>query len=400
MKRETNNEIDLLLRRLSRHNGSSLPDGEVPDQHLDADELSSYAQNALPAAARARYTEHLAECSTCRKMATELSLSLGATAAAAAPVETVSAPGGLKKFLASLFSPMVLRYAVPALGLIIVAAVGFVIVRQQRRGDFVAQVDVREKQAAPVNSAEDAVESEARGLIDPSKKTPDQAGQIAEPKTTASKSGNVAGDVAGSGPAGVAAPVAPVTVARDEKAGTEPQPKTADSAPPQATPAAKAAAPAEAEEFKKEQKKNEAARKQQPESVAVETTEAQVSSQRANEPVRDFRRTEQNAAGRADAGKRESPPARGRGATVGALSRTEKDKDDSDTRTVAGRRFRKERGIWTDTAYDSSTETTNVGRGTEQFRSLVADEPEIKKIAEQLDGEVIVVWKGRAYRIR
>jgi hypothetical protein len=41
-----------------------------------------------------------------------------------------------------------------------------------------------------------------------------------------------------------------------------------------------------------------------------------------------------------------------------------------------------------------------MARGSEQFRALVADEPEIKKIAEQLDGEVIVVWKGRAYRIR
>ncbi|HEX5832637.1 MAG TPA: hypothetical protein VFY34_02225, partial [Pyrinomonadaceae bacterium] len=76
------------------------------------------------------------------------------------------------------------------------------------------------------------------------------------------------------------------------------------------------------------------------------------------------------------------------------------EKDDAATRTVAGRRFRKERGIWTDTAYDSSTATVNVARGSEQFRALVADEPEIKKIAEQLDGEVIVVWKGRAYRIR
>ncbi|HEX6285174.1 MAG TPA: hypothetical protein VFZ71_09880, partial [Pyrinomonadaceae bacterium] len=80
--------------------------------------------------------------------------------------------------------------------------------------------------------------------------------------------------------------------------------------------------------------------------------------------------------------------------------RAESDKDESETRSVAGRRFRKERGIWTDTAYDSATATVNVARGSEQFRALVADEPGIKTIAEQLDGEVIVVWKGRAYRIR
>src|SRR5262245_7799595 len=99
MKQETNNEIDLLLRRMSRRNGDSMDDArtEIYDSHLDADELSSYAQNALPAATRVRYTEHLAECSRCRKIATQLALSLGTIAPAA---ETVPAPSGLKTFLA------------------------------------------------------------------------------------------------------------------------------------------------------------------------------------------------------------------------------------------------------------------------------------------------------------
>jgi hypothetical protein len=66
---------------------------------------------------------------------------------------------------------------------------------------------------------------------------------------------------------------------------------------------------------------------------------------------------------------------------------------------VAGRTFRKDRGMWIDTAYNSGS-TTNLTRGSEQFRALVADEPAIKTIADQLDGEIIVVWKGRAYRIR
>ena len=78
----------------------------------------------------------------------------------------------------------------------------------------------------------------------------------------------------------------------------------------------------------------------------------------------------------------------------------DKSSDDADTRSIAGRRFRKERGIWVDTAYDSSTATVNMARGSEQFRALVGDEPGIGTIAKQLDGEVIVVWKGRAYRIR
>jgi hypothetical protein len=43
---------------------------------------------------------------------------------------------------------------------------------------------------------------------------------------------------------------------------------------------------------------------------------------------------------------------------------------------------------------------TAVRRGTEGYRALVADIPELGRIAEQLGGEVITVVKGRAYRIR
>src|SRR5690349_7242486 len=114
MSQETNNEIDLLLRRMGRdNNGARNVEVPVDDRHLDADELSSYAQNALPAAAHARYTEHVAECATCRRLVTELILSLGAVTG---PVAATHEPRGVRKFLAGLFSPLVLRYAVPALG--------------------------------------------------------------------------------------------------------------------------------------------------------------------------------------------------------------------------------------------------------------------------------------------
>lgn len=396
MKQETNNEIDLLLRRMSRSDGGSMRDGE---QHLDVDELSSYAQNALPAPARARYMEHLAECSTCRKLVTELSLSLGATAAAAAPVATIAAASGLKKFLASLFSPMVMRYAVPALGVIIVAVVGFVILRDRRQDSFVAQLD-EQRQAAPLTaSPQAAAETSSPNAAVDNFRT-DQSGQVANPKETASKSGDVSGDVAGTGPAPAATPA-------PDKNAAAPGPKPVVAAEP---PPAKTDATTESQEQAKaaeseEQKKKEAVAKKQSEpSVSVDAAATPASTARANEPVRDLRSERQPAGQRVDESKREALPVQKRHVIdgVGSLSRgrAQTDKDDAETRTVSGRRFRKERGIWTDTAYDSSTATVNVARGSEQFRALVADEPEIKKIAEQLDGEVIVVWKGRAYRIR
>ena len=74
--------------------------------------------------------------------------------------------------------------------------------------------------------------------------------------------------------------------------------------------------------------------------------------------------------------------------------------DEAETRTVSGRRFRRQGGVWIDTGYQSSMATTTVARDSEQFRALVADEGGIRAIASQLPGEVVVVWKGRAYRIR
>ncbi len=83
------------------------------------------------------------------------------------------------------------------------------------------------------------------------------------------------------------------------------------------------------------------------------------------------------------------------GATSDARTET-----DAATRTVAGRQFRRQDGAWIDTAYRSGAAATNIRRGSEGFRALIADEPAIGQIARQLGGEVIVVWRGRAYRIR
>ncbi|HEX5833506.1 MAG TPA: zf-HC2 domain-containing protein, partial [Pyrinomonadaceae bacterium] len=231
MKEKSNNEIDLLLRRLSRQDGLRR-DGEARDsqlgQHLDVDELSSYAENALPAAARARYTEHLADCSTCRKLVTELSLSLGATAAASAPAETVPMPGGLKQFLASLFSPMVLRYAVPALGLLVVAVIGFVTLRQEDQRGSVAQINPEQQERVPVTAMPSAPagESPAAGAIDP-KREGANANAEDRAKETAPRSASASGEPAGTGPVLAAPPIR-----REQTLADAPPTVEAEPAPP------------------------------------------------------------------------------------------------------------------------------------------------------------------------
>jgi len=86
--------------------------------------------------------------------------------------------------------------------------------------------------------------------------------------------------------------------------------------------------------------------------------------------------------------------------SAGAAGDLKRDELSANTRSVAGRRFQKKGGVWTDTAYDSSKDVMTVTRGSEAYRSLVADEPAIRTIADELDGEIVVVWKGHTYRIR
>jgi hypothetical protein len=408
MKEERNNEIDLLLRRMSGRNGDAAREANLDEQHLDADELSAYAQNALPPGARARYIEHLAECTTCRRLATELSLSLGATAAA--QVETVAQPGWLKQFLASLFSPMVLRYAVPALGLIVVAAVGFVVLRQQKGPEFVAQVKTQPTADVPATLPETPAAGlkSQDGSLAEAPKEKEEPGQ--RPATKPSEPKPEKETVVTDSVSGAAQPLA-----KADRSDAEPQRGFAGASPAvaggAAAPGAAKAAPTESE---RDQKAEEAAKKQ-PEPA---TQSVVVRAEPGNDSnSSNFQRAKENEKENAGQTKTRAVPLQSRNSVAGLRPMTgradadkraqqEKDEakdkpnDDAETRSIAGRRFRKERGIWIDTAYDSSTATVNMARGSEQFRALVADEPVIGTIAKQLDGEVIVVWKGHAYRIR
>jgi hypothetical protein len=386
MRQETNNEIDLLLRRLSRREEGLTPDADlrIDSDHLDADDLSSYAENVVPAAARARYTEHLAECARCRELVVQLSASVPLVARK--ETLTAAGPSGLSKFLASLFSPMVLRYAVPALGLIVVAAIGLLVLRSRDSSPFVAQL---EPNTQPVPAAA-PTENPQSGFIDgDSQRRKDSQSPAAKPEIPARR-GNEAEDhpPPNAPPTVSSVRVEPKTDAAVQKAEEQPQPTP--------TPAPKPAETVDEIRVEVEARKPQAA----PGNVA---------------PAGGFAR-EKNIEGLRDAETKSATVTAGRSAgkvkktesaaqTAGDTSdfhiaQQDKDRADGVIRTVGGRRFRKQGGLWVDTAYNSNSAIVNVARGSEQYRALIADEPTIKTIAEQLDGPIIVVWKGRTYRIR
>jgi hypothetical protein len=81
---------------------------------------------------------------------------------------------------------------------------------------------------------------------------------------------------------------------------------------------------------------------------------------------------------------------------AGAETRS-KSEEVPETRSVGGHKFRKQGNAWVDMKFKSSMAVTNVARGSEEFNALDSD---LRSIAEKLGGEVIVLRKGKAYRIR
>ena len=408
MKQESNNEMDLILRKLGREsttvpvmegNGSS---ETAAEKHLDADELNAYAENALPLKTRARYTEHVADCVRCRQIVSQLNLAAGLTVEEKFPI--VPTLIGWKAFLSSLFSPMVLRYAVPVVLVLAVASIGLFVFRsstfQQARRDAVAS-STEQKPPEPISVLAD--KSPGTG-----NKTNSSPEQVATTKTNGEREGsaNAKGDVVDSKKAGEPKREQAETRATDQISAAA-APASANQAPPASMDSVTVQEQAVRNEEAAQRKTQPAAKPA--ESVAVTSAD----ERRAKEPEKQTKESEKAAmpsvggyAGSPTGGLsklKNAPRAAGDRASEQDKpinGRDREDKDNSEIRSIAGRRFRKEGSTWVDTAFDSSRRTVNLTRGSEQYRALVADEPEIKTIADQLSGEVIVMWKGTAYRIR
>jgi len=410
MKQANNNEVDLLLRSLAKgrdestwRSGSASAggNGAFPD-HLDADELNSYAEGVVPAAARARYTEHLADCEACRRIVIDLSQAAGVANRFEVPRQQTG-PGFWQK-LAAIFSPAVLRFAVPALVLTAVIGIGLLAFRREPQSDFVAR-----------NQG-------------PAADSPAPSGALKQAEAPAANSGSAP-------PAAVAKASASPGVTDSIGAKTDRLEKTLDAPAPDASrgifgetrsmakdgaPAEKAAEVAQSRPYASEPKVGTAV----PPPATVQSEADEVTRTAKELPAKredqergrdDFRNqpSEEHGPNRAAAprGPYNNSQRNVGGINLGnngpnATDKKAKAEDnkakrgDVETRYVSGRQFAREGNAWIDTAYESSRATINVKRSSEQFRALVADEPGLGAIASQLNGVVIVVWKNRAYRIQ
>jgi hypothetical protein len=417
MKETENNEIDALLRNLARRGRdlstalNTAPDTTTNVVHLDADELSAYAERALPPSARGRCTAHLADCDDCRKIVVQLSLAAGPLPAEPHVVEApIATPGWMQK-LSALLSPRMVRYALPVLGLVIIGVAFFGVRQQQRDAALRNQVALNHGQPAAAASGRDdyrAGPGQANygydsGATDkaPQKEvaptgaarsstaaaTPDSAGKSAsiEEKKAAGEADNTR-----DAPKEAKAD-ADKTAKREEKPADAAQPAVAKA---EAPPPASKAAPVTQEKQKDLARNNSADDRERGREANA------INAQRKGPARNEYEVATQNQRGPAKGQAQTQSASKMKAAEDNAAGapRTGSN-DEAETRTVYGRQFRRVGNAWVDTAYKSSMPIRSLTRGTESYQALVADEPVIASIANRLSGEVIVVWKGHVYRI-
>ncbi len=422
MKQANNNEVDLLLRAFAKgREGSTLRSALTAgdridggnggaEDHLDADELNSYAEGVVPAPARARYMEHLAECDSCRRVVIDLSQAAGAANRFDVPAQPKGA--GFWQSLTAFFSPAVLRYAVPVLVLTLVVGIGLVSVLRERGQDLVAKNQTAapapaqeqlKRVEAPAGNASGAAQPAPTTNVPTGGSTPTLGGLLTD-RDDRTQQPPADRPVPGSSTTGEVGGVA--TTSTISKDGTVPAKAVegADESRPSNVAESKAAAPApppvaqvelDRADLAKERSQKTEDRERQPDS-------AQRGSFR-NAPVEEHgpnRSAAPRSAVRRDERRATNEPD-GRGPNAGAKNAEKKAKvGEVETRSVSGRHFVRENNAWVDDAFEGGQATVKVSRNSEQFRALVADEPGLRRIANELNGVVIVVWKNRAYRIQ
>lgn len=373
MELDFDKEIDALLREARRHK-SVMPQTA---RHLDADEISAFAENALPSNLRATYTAHFADCDRCRGILSNLAVlsSSEAAAAAASPAPVITiAEREIPWYRKLLLFPK-LAYVMGTLVLMFGGFLVFTIIQNSQTGES----SVALQPESEVTRGGPNIEAQRDSLEMPAANT---NANVAE-----------AADVASNSTANVAARPPMITSGSGPRDG-ENMNFSADAvgaAEAMSAPAAPAGAPVPAAKETSKLPVLTLGKDKAEEKVAA------VEDVAGNEPV--FK--QQQAANMPS----QSGPMRNNESQYNrrleqsdlrATAAKKRDEGSAGSKVVSGKTFERKQGVWYDTTYQGAP-TINVRRGTDEFKKL---DKGLRKIANDLPGTIVVVWEVKAYRIQ
>ncbi len=363
-------EMDALLRDRGLRTITTA-ERSLAGDHLDADALAGFAENALPANTRLFYMKHLADCDDCRSTLSGIIMLNAETAAempvAAAVTTTVAADAAMPWYRRLFLAPN-LAYMMGGLLLVFGGLIGFTVL-QNMQSDTVASI--KGEDTANTAAARGPMEEEPSTL---SNEMPYAANATANAANAA--------DSAGSIPMPYATPAVPAASnsasVAERKEVYEQDGATMERAMPAPPPPPLAAAPVPRTE---ENVPADDAEKQRADLDARQRRSTPLAGETAKTPAGPDRGLRRDNQATQDA----APPKPAPGKLSAAAA----------TRTVNGKTFEQRDAVWYDTAYKGE-ETTNVRRRTDAYRKLDSG---LRSITDKLTGTVVVVWKEKAYRI-
>jgi len=382
MEFEFDKEMDSLLRQTARGEtafAAANPKSKIQNPkslHLDADEISAFAENALPEKTKLEFTAHFADCDRCRKILSNVIL-----LNAEATKKTVHAPETAKiqtiaPWYKRFFAVPNLAYAMGALVLIFGGLIVFTFLKSVPRNSEVSQARETPMSipvANPDGETPAIAESNAAAMSNSASTMSNMSMTNSAPVHSSNASMANASTKGVSTNSNAATVSNKQTAAEKEKAKAEP-PSASDSALAKTTD-------------KSENQMSVAGA-----SLAARNTQPTVKGEK--------RAQEENKIIKSDAPPK---PAQSSGMTARSASDApakntrNKEADKIETRAVGGKVFRHENGVWYDSAY-SGQGATHIARGSEDFKKLDVG---LRSIADAFGGTaIVVVWKGKAYRIQ
>jgi len=387
MELEFDKEIDAMMRKADDGRGVLVGD-PTPKDHLDADVIAAFAEYALPEKTRQFYSQHLADCRSCRKQLSQTVLMNSERGGEAASTVVVPATAPIIPWYQKLLSTPKLVLTMGGLILAFSGVLGYLVVQNTNSSmdSSVAKITENQPNAAPTsvaaNSTFSGISNSDLSAAAPANipvqtaQSPVTGGDTSATGTVATQNDGASSISPGSGFGSRRGQDQSIATNEDRLAVP-----TAGAAPPPPLPSGSTV-----------------------DSALARRDENKLTKERPSADDKDtsaLKRSAPDVSG-AESGIAQPPAKSVSSAKPEAMSRNKIARAETElselsaTRSVNGKTFDRRGDVWYDVAYRGQP-TKNIKRGSDRFEKL---DKGLQNIANSLSGTVVVVWKKDAFRIQ
>jgi hypothetical protein len=391
MIEEFDKEMDVLLRQAAQgetafeDSGFKIQDSRL--SHLDADEISLFAENALPKKLRENAVLHFADCDRCRRILSALISQQTENEIVSAKQSEVFAP--VVPWYRKFFAFPNLAYTLGALVLVFSGVVAFAVLQS-----------VNNSQNADISQVSEQLTKGGPFLDDTAIVTEQSANTMASSNmsnatmSNTSTSNDSMSNATSTSSSGAMMSNASINSAARNSNSTS----TSNS-----STAANKSSVSENDSPKDETRSDVTVTQQLVTELPLQARNAKNLTEEKTERAK---KEDKNDTVSNDMAKAAPPPKPAQPSvsetevtssdTTSAKSKRMERLQSVETTSVGGKTFKRAGNSWVDSAYKGQA-TTNITRGTKEFKKLDSD---LRRIAQNLGGTVIIVWKDKAYRIQ